>query len=149
MGNENNSPQIYCWRINTPAGCGLLVPTACTEEGNSPPRRRNAPCSSMRSSGEVSPLQLRLVGFPRAAFSLCGLTVLEHAPRCCSTLMAFQKNPPKSQEIPVQKPEACKPCTGRQSGGRALSGCDRGASPASWTSLWLLGFPPSPTRHEK
>ena len=143
MGNENNSPQTYRWRINTPAGCGLLVPTACTREGNSPPRRRNEPCSSTRSSGKVSLLQLRLAGFPCVAFSLCGLTVLEHAPRCCSTLMAFPNKPLKSQEIPVQKQEACEP-------GRCFRDAIEGHHPQwAWPFFWLLGFPPSPMQGEK
>lgn len=109
MGNENNGPQTYRRRINTPVGCGLLVPTACTGEGNSPPRRQNVPRSSTRSSGEVSPLQLRLAGFPRVAFALCRLTVLEHAPRCCSTLIAFPKKEPRNPRKSRFRKEACEP----------------------------------------
>lgn len=105
--------------LENPRTSGLRAPRATSlhGEGNSPPRRRDVPCSSTRSSGEVSPLQLCLVGCPCVASPLRGLTVLERAPRCCSTPIAFPKNPqipgnPGSETGGVQE----------ASGGRAAGG---------------------------
>lgn len=142
MGNKTAVPQIYHRRINTPVGCGLLVPTACTGEGNSPPRRQNVPCSSTRSSGEVSSLQLCLVGFPSPAFSLRRSTVLEHAPN--ASLHWWLSKEKKNPRNPRKSWFRSRRCASPILGGRAVGGRFRdpieGHQPPAGFPLGFLVF---------
>lgn len=106
MGNENNHPQTYRWRINTPVlrapGCQQL---ALEREI---PHLNSETCPALQSDPLVRSPCSSFASMALPAWLFLFLSFKMH--KMLLYISGLSKNPLKSQKITVQKQEGCKPC---------------------------------------